>query len=179
MKDRVILVDENDKEVGIGEKLKTHQEGTLHRAFSIFILNSKSELLLQKRTNTKYHSEDLWANTCCSHPRPGETTKKAAHRRLNEEMGFDCDLEEIFSFTYKVKYDNDLFEHEYDHVFIGKYEGEPSPNVKEVSDWKWIELEELRKQIQENPDAYAYWLIASIDGVISYMNKFNSTGWTL
>lgn len=171
MKDKVILVDENDKEVGIGEKLKTHQEGNLHRAFSIFIFDSKGALLLQKRTKTKHHSGGLWANTCCSHPRPGETTRKAAHRRLNEEMGFDCDLKEIFSFTYQVKFENNLFEHEYDHVFIGKYNGEPIPNPEEVCDWKWIEVEELRRNIQENPDAYAYWLRISIDRVISHLNN--------
>ena len=167
MKDKVILVDEADREVGTGEKLETHQAGKLHRAFSIFVFNSKGALLLQRRTKTKYHSGGLWANTCCSHPRPGETTIEAAHRRLNEEMGFDCNLREIFSFTYQVKFENKLFEYEYDHVFMGKYDSEPSPNPEEVCDWKWIEVAELKRDIQENPGAYAYWLRLSIDRVIA------------
>ena len=177
MKDKVVLVDENDKEVGIGEKLSVHQEGKLHRAFSIFIFNSGKALLLQKRIKAKYHSGGLWANTCCSHPRPGETTIEAAHRRLNEELGFDCELKEVFSFTYQVKFINNLFEHEYDHVFIGKYNGEPSPNPEEVCDWKWINVEELRRDIQENPDAYAYWLRISINRLVSFLENSNDELW--
>ena len=167
----VILVDENDEEVGTEEKIKTHREGKLHRAFSIFVLNPKGELLLQRRAKIKYHSGGLWTNTCCSHPSPGETLEEAVHRRLKEEMGFDCELEEIFSFTYQVKFDNDLFENEYDHVFIGKFDGEPTPNPEEVDEWKWIDLEELKKDIQENPDSYTYWLKQSIDKVISYLKS--------
>ena len=167
----VILVDENDEEVGTEEKIKTHREGKLHRAFSIFVFNPKGELLLQRRAKIKYHSGGLWTNTCCSHPSPGETLEEAVHRRLKEEMGFDCELEEIFSFTYQVKFDNDLFENEYDHVFIGKFDGEPTPNPEEVDEWKWIDLEELKKDIQENPDSYTYWLKQSIDKVISYLKS--------
>jgi len=165
----VILVDENDNEIGTEEKLKAHQEGKLHRAFSIFVLNSKGQLLLQKRAKSKYHSGGLWTNTCCSHPSPGETLEKAVHRRLKEEIGFDCELKEIFSFTYKANFDNGLIEHEYDHVFIGNFDGEPAPNPEEVDEWKWVDLEELKKDIQENPDSYSYWLKHSIDKVISYL----------
>jgi isopentenyl-diphosphate delta-isomerase len=167
-KEKVILVDKNDKEIGMGEKLKIHQEGKLHRAFSIFVFNSKGELLLQQRAKSKYHSGGLWTNTCCSHPRPGEPIEKAIHRRLKEEMGFDCDLKEIFSFTYKSKLDNDIFEHELDHVFVGKFNGKPMPNPTEVDKWKWVGLEELKKDIQKNPDNYSYWLKASIDKIMSY-----------
>ena len=165
----VILVDENDNEIGTEEKMKAHQEGKLHRAFSIFIFNSKGELLLQKRAKSKYHSGGLWSNTCCSHPMPGEALEKTVHRRLIEEMGFDCELKEIFSFTYKAKFDNGLIEHEYDHVFIGKFDGKPTPNPEEVDEWKWIDVEELKKGIQENPDNYTYWLKASIDKIIPYL----------
>ncbi len=171
---KVILVDKNDKEVGIGEKIKTHKEGKLHRAFSIFVFNSKSELLLQKRTKSKYHSGGLWTNTCCSHPIPGESVEETAHRRLKEEMGFDCNLKEIFSFTYKVKFENNLFENEYDHVFIGNFDGKPNPNPEEVDDWKWINLEKLKNDIRENPDRYTYWLKTSIDKIISYLDKTNN-----
>jgi len=165
----VILVDENDNEIGTEEKMKAHQEGKLHRCFSIFVFNSKDELLLQKRAKSKYHSGGLWSNTCCSHPIPGEPIEKTVHQRLKEEMGFDCELKEIFSFTYKAKLDNNLFEHEYDHVFIGNFDGKPTPNPEEVDEWKWVDLEELKKGIQENPDNYTYWFKASIDKVISYL----------
>jgi len=167
----VTLVDENDNEVGTGNKIKTHQEGKLHRAFSIFVFNSKGQLLIQKRAKSKYHSGSLWSNTCCSHPKPRESLKKAVHRRLKEEMGFDCELEEIFSFIYKTKLDNNLFEHEYDHVFIGNFDNEPTPNPKEVDEWKWVDLEVLKKDILENPENYSYWLKLSIDKVISHLRQ--------
>jgi len=169
--ERVILVDKNDKEVGVEGKIRAHKDGKLHRAFSIFILNLNGQLLLQKRAKSKYHSGGLWANTCCSHPRAGESILKTAHRRLKEEMGFDCDLKEIFSFIYEVKFDNGLFENEYDHVFIGNFNGTPNPNPEEVEEWKWVDLEELKNDIIENPDDYSYWLKASIDKVISYLGK--------
>jgi len=165
--EKVILVDKNDEEIGAEEKIKAHHEGKLHRAFSIFVFNSKGQLLLQRRAKMKYHSGSLWTNTCCSHPRLGEPLEQATHRRLKEEMGFDCELKEIFSFTYKAKLDNNLFENEYDHVFIGKFDGEPIPNTEEVDEWKWVNLKELKKDIQKNPDNYSYWLRASIDKIIS------------
>ena len=131
-KEMVAIVDENDNEIGEEEKIKALREGKLHRAFSIFVFNSKGQMLIQKRAKEKYHSGGLWTNTCCSHPRPGEPIEKAAHRRLKEEMGFDCEIKEIFSFTYRVKFDNNLFENEYDHAFLGKFDGKPMPNSKEV-----------------------------------------------
>ncbi len=168
MEERIILVDENDKEIGIDEKIKVHREGKLHRAFSIFVFNSKGELLLQKRAKTKYHSGGLWTNTCCSHPRAGESLGKNVHRRLKEEMGFDCELTEIFSFTYHATFDNHLIEHEYDHVFIGKFDGEPSPSPEEVDNWKWMDMEELKADVQKNPDNYTYWFKTAIDKVLCY-----------
>jgi isopentenyl-diphosphate delta-isomerase len=137
-KEMVASVDENDNIIGEEEKIKAHQEGKLHRAFSIFVFNSKGQMLIQKRAKEKYHSGGLWTNTCCSHPRPGEPIEKAAHRKLKEEMGFDCEIKEIFSFIYKVKFDNGLFENEYDHVFLGKFDGKPMPDSTEVEDWMFM-----------------------------------------
>ena len=153
---KVILVDEKDNPVGAGEKLKTHQEGRLHRAFSIFVFNSKGELLLQKRAKGKYHSGGLWTNTCCSHPEPGRNLKAEAEKRLQEEMGFTCDLKEISSFIYKADLGG-LIEHEFDHVFLGKFDGNPKPDNREAEDWKWISLTELKQDIKDNPDKYTYW----------------------
>jgi len=169
--ERVILVDENDNQIGIEEKIKAHEQGKLHRCFSVVVFNSKKELLIQKRAEDKYHSPGLWTNTCCSHPAPGESTKEAAHRRLKQEMGFDCDLKEIFTFIYQHKFDNGLTEHEYDHVFIGEFEGSPNPNSEEVSDWKWISLDELKNDIQKNPDNYTYWFKILLDKIT---NEFGS-----
>ena len=168
MEEKVILVDANDQEIGIAEKLIAHREGALHRAFSIFVFRSDGQLLLQKRAQTKYHSGGLWSNTCCSHPRPQEALEEAAHRRLTEEMGFDCALKEIFSLTYKAQLENDLWEHEYDHVFVGQYDGEPTPHPEEIDDWKWIDLGGVRKDIHNNPDRYTYWLRVCIDNIISH-----------
>jgi len=154
--EKVILVNEKDEQIGTGEKLKVHREGKLHRCFSILIFNSKGELLIQQRAKSKYHSPGLWSNTCCSHPRPGEDLKTAAQRRLKEEMGIECDLKEIFSFIYKVKVGN-LIEHEFDHVFLGKFNGEPTPNPNEVENWQRISLKELKKDIKKNPKKYAPW----------------------
>lgn len=167
--DSIILVDEKDREVGKGEKMKVHQEGLLHRAFSIFVFNSRGELLLQKRARGKYHSGGLWTNTCCSHPRAGEKLEDAIHRRLKEEMGFDCPLKEAFSFIYKVKFENGLYEHEYDHVFIGRCEVKPIPNPEEYEEWKWVSLEELKKDIKRSPEKYTYWLRSAMDRLVSCM----------
>jgi len=168
MSEYILLVDKNDNVIGKEEKIKTHREGKLHRAFSIFVFNSKGELVLQKRAKSKYHSAGLWTNTCCSHQRDGETLEKAIHRRLKEEMGFDCKLKEIFTFSYKVKFDNGLFENEYDHVFKGVFDEKPTPNPEEVDEWKWIGLEELKKDIQKNPENYTYWLKVSINKINSF-----------
>ena len=164
----IILVDKKDREIGKGEKIQVHKQGKLHRAFSIFVFNSKKELLLQKRAKGKYHSAGLWANTCCSHPRSGEDIEKAVHRRLKKEMGFDCTLKKAFSFIYKVKFSNNLLEHEYDHVFLGSFDGNPKPNKEEVEEWKWIGLEDLRRDMKKNPDNYAYWFKVSIKKVIEH-----------
>ncbi|MEK7079632.1 MAG: isopentenyl-diphosphate Delta-isomerase [Patescibacteria group bacterium] len=165
--EKVILVDENDKEIGIEEKIKAHKDGKLHRAFSIFIFNSKGELLLQKRAKEKYHSGGLWSNTCCGHPRPKESLEAAAHCRLKEEMGFDCALNhlEAACFIYKTKI-RDLFEHEYDHIFIGEFNKNPNPDPKEIEDYKWISPEELQRDILSNPDNYTNWFELSIENVL-------------
>ena len=157
MSEQIILVDENDNEIGSGEKLEVHQNAQLHRAFSILIFNSQGELLIQQRATDKYHCPGIWANTCCSHPRVGESVLEAAHRRLLEEMGFDCPLEEKDSFVYKAVFDNGLTENEFDHVLIGKYDGQIAINPKEVGDSQWISLEELKKDIAENTTKYAPW----------------------
>ena len=120
---QVILVDVNDRQIGIMEKMKAHQQGSLHRAFSVFIFNKKGEMLLQQRALNKYHSGGLWTNACCSHPLPGEETIAAAKRRLQEELGFEIPVEKVFDFVYKADFDNGLTEHEFDHVYVGEFEG--------------------------------------------------------
>ena len=169
--EEVILVDEHDKALGAAEKLQAHKDGKLHRAFSVFVFNAEGKLLLQQRAISKYHSGGLWTNTVCSHQRVNETTEQAAHRRLQEEMGFDCPVKEVFNFTYKTKFDNGLFEHELDHVLIGNYDNNPTPNPEEVESWKWITLEELKKDIQENPDKYTYWLKTAFDKIENHISK--------
>jgi isopentenyl-diphosphate delta-isomerase len=154
----VILVDNQDNEIGQMEKLQAHVEGKLHRAFSVFVFNTKGEVMLQKRAAEKYHSPLLWTNTCCSHPRPNESTKDAAIRRLDEEMGFHCSLQNYFSFIYNVKFSNELIEHEFDHVFIGFYNDSPSINTNEVCEWKWLDWNLLLNDIEINPNDYTFWL---------------------
>lgn len=169
MKD-IILVNENDKELGVAEKIYAHQKGLLHRAFSIFIFNSKNELLLQQRAFGKYHSGGLWSNTCCSHPKPGEKIIVAAHRRLKEEMGFDCKIEEQFSFLYEAKLDM-LSEHEFDHVLIGFHDNDPKINPAEVSDFKWMTIIELQKDIRKNSDKYTYWFKIAFPKAADLLSK--------
>lgn len=156
--EQVILVNESDEPIGEMEKMLAHEQGVLHRAFSVFIFNAKGEVLLQQRALSKYHSPGLWTNTCCSHPRPGETTEQAAHRRLKEEMGFDCTLQNKFSFIYKVQFDNGLYEHELDHVYTGVYEEEPSINPDEVNTFKWMKWEQLLEDVNNNMADYTFWL---------------------
>ncbi len=153
----VILVDENDQEIGTMEKQEAHEKGLLHRAFSVFVFNENKELLLQQRALTKYHSAGLWTNTCCSHPRIGETIEKAAHRRLMEEMGFDCELSTKTSFIYKAAFENGLTEHEFDHVLVGSFNGEINFNPTEVKNFKWINLEELQIDLLQNNQNYTAW----------------------
>jgi isopentenyl-diphosphate delta-isomerase len=163
MKKEVVLVDRNNRKVGVAEKIKAHKAGLLHRAFSIFVFNSKGELLLQRRNIDKYHSGGLWSNTVCSHPEPYETYYKAIHRRLKEEMGFDCRLKRAFSFVYKTRLDNGLIEYEHDTVFIGRFDGEPSPDPEEVMDYKWVCLDALKEDLTSNPDIYSVWFKIAID----------------
>ncbi len=155
--EKVILVDENDAVVGFMPKLEAHQKGLLHRAFSVFILNDKGELLLQQRALQKYHSPGLWTNTCCSHQREGENNIDAGKRRLQEEMGFTTDLEELFSFIYKTPFDNGLTEHELDYVLFGTYNDVPKINKDEVANYKWVDLQKVREDIQRNPEQYTSW----------------------
>ena len=170
--ENVILVNERDEQIGVEEKLKAHQEGKLHRAFSIFIFNDRKELLLQQRALDKYHSGGLWTNTCCGHPRPEEDTVKAGQRRLNEEMGIVCELKEIFSFVYKVEFQNGLTENEFDHVLFGTYNDDPLPNLEEVESYRWITLADLKSDIKNHPEIYSEWLKICIDKVLEY--KINS-----
>jgi isopentenyl-diphosphate Delta-isomerase len=162
----VVLVDEQDNEIGLMEKMEAHEKGLLHRAFSVFVFNSKKEFLLQRRALSKYHSGGLWTNTCCSHPRSGETTLDAAKRRLQEEMGFVCEIEEQFSFIYKKELDNNLTEHELDHVFFGQYEGKIDFNTDEVMDYKYVKLDDLLLDMQNNPDDYTVWFKICFDEVL-------------
>jgi len=169
--DEIILVDEKDNQIGTAEKLAAHKEGRLHRCFSIFVFDKEGRLMLQKRASGKYHCGGLWTNTCCSHPRPGGKITEEVHKRLKEEMGFDCELKEIFTFIYKTEFENGLTEHEYDHVFIGKFDGEPVLNLEEASEWKWISMAELEKDIEGNPDNYTYWLKIAIKKIKPFLSK--------
>ena len=157
MNERVILVDERDRPSGEAEKLDAHRQGQLHRAFSVFVLDSCGRVLLQRRAAGKYHSGRLWSNTCCGHPRPGEDTRAAAERRLAEEMGFESALTPAGAFVYRAALD-DLVEHEYDHVFRGRFDGDPRPDPAEVEAWEWIPLEALETSLAARPQDYSVWL---------------------
>lgn len=154
---KVVLVDLHDQEIGTEEKIKAHKEGLLHRAFSVFVVNGRNELLIQQRSAEKYHSPLLWTNTCCSHPESGEDLEEAAHKRLLEEMGFDCTLHKLFQFKYRADFENGLTEHEIDHVYLGIYNADPKPDHLEVNDWKWEKLDALEAKMLENPENYTYW----------------------
>lgn len=153
----VILVDDQNNELGHMEKLEAHQKGVLHRAFSVFIFNNQNELLLQRRAFGKYHSEGLWTNTCCSHPAPGETVLEAANRRLQEEMGLTCELNETFSFIYNAELDNDLTEYELDHVVIGFSDETPHINPSEAIAFQWMKLEDIVDDMKKHPGHYTAW----------------------
>lgn len=155
--EEVIIVDADDNALGTMEKLKAHQDGVLHRAFSVLLFNDNDELLIHQRAASKYHSPSLWTNSYCSHPKPGETTEDAAIRRAMEEMGIACSPQFLYKFLYEVAFDNDLIEHELDHVFIGRFNGVPSPNPEEVSDWKYISMEQLLEDVRQQPSAYTHW----------------------
>lgn len=157
MEEKVVLVNSENVKQGLMGKMEAHQKGILHRAFSVFVFNDKGELLLQQRALEKYHSPGLWTNTCCSHQRDGESNIEAGKRRLFEEMGFSCDLEEQFSFLYKASFDNGLTEHELDHVMIGYWNNDPEINPEEVASFKWMPMDEVKKDIEEHPELYTAW----------------------
>ncbi|GAB1447759.1 MAG: isopentenyl-diphosphate Delta-isomerase [Bacteroidetes bacterium] len=156
-REEVILVDEQDNEIGLMEKIEAHEKALLHRAFSVFVFNEKGELMLQQRALNKYHSGGLWTNTCCSHPRKGETVAEAAIRRLQEEMGFVCELELKHKFIYKAPFTNGLTEHELDYIFTGQFEGTPVLNPDEVESYRWISLSNLEKEIELEPEKFTIW----------------------
>ena len=155
--DQLILVDEQDNPIGTCEKMEAHRKGLLHRAFSVFIFDAQGRMLLQQRALSKYHSGGLWTNACCSHPFPGEDNLTAATRRLQEELGFTTSLRKAFDFCYRAAFDNGLTEHEFDHVFVGQYEGTLEVNPQEVMDYCFLSLEEIENQLETRPDRYTEW----------------------
>ena len=169
--EQVILVNQNDQQIGTMPKLEAHEKAILHRAFSVFILNDSNEIMLQQRAHHKYHSPLLWTNTCCSHQRVGETNIKAGTRRLEEEMGFKTELKELFHFIYKAPFDNGLTEHELDHVMIGYYNQEPDINTDEVESWKWMAIEDVQMDIQANPDIYTIWFKIIFDEFYHFLEE--------
>jgi len=169
--ENVILVNESDEPIGVMPKMEAHQKALLHRAFSVFIFNSEGKLMLQQRALHKYHSPGLWTNTCCSHQRLGESNLEAGNRRLFEEMGMKVDLEELFSFIYKAPFDNGLTEHELDHVMIGYSEQSPVINKEEVEDWKWMGMDDIKTDINIQPEAYTAWFKIIFDRVHSHLKK--------
>ena len=169
--EHVILVNEKDQEIGLMPKLEAHQKAVLHRAFSVFIFNSENELMLQQRASDKYHSPNLWTNTCCSHQRSGESNIQAGVRRLYEEMGFTTSLKEITSFIYKAPFDNGLTEHELDHIMVGYYNEDPVINSDEVEDWKWMKIEDVKKDISLNPDLYTAWFKIIFKNFYNHLNN--------
>jgi isopentenyl-diphosphate delta-isomerase len=171
MSDTVILVDEKDVAIGSMSKMEVHRKALLHRAFSIFIFNSKGDLLLQQRALNKYHSGGLWTNTCCSHPGPGETVAAAAAKRLQEEMGFTCILEKAFVFTYKAEFDNGLCEHEMDHVFVGTYDKDFRFNPAEVQDCCYKSIAEIGSDLQETPGKYTVWFQIAFPKLVEWLNR--------
>ncbi len=169
--EQVVLVDKNDNPIGTMEKMAAHEKGILHRAFSVFIFNDENELMLQQRSLSKYHSPGLWTNTCCSHPRNGEKTIDAAHRRMKEEMGFDCDFKEAFDFIYKSDVGQGLIEHELDHVFIGTSNKQPEINPKEVHKWKYISMDIIRAEMDQTPEKYTVWFRIAFDEVKAHLES--------
>ena len=167
--EQVILVNTNDEPIGLMNKLEAHEKAVLHRAFSVFVLNDKNEVMLQQRAHHKYHSPLLWTNTCCSHQRAGETNLEAGKRRLEEEMGFVTDLKELFHFIYKAPFDNGLTEHELDHVMIGYYNGEPNINPDEVESWKWMDIEAIREDMKNQPELFTVWFKIIFDEFYHYL----------
>jgi isopentenyl-diphosphate delta-isomerase len=167
----VILVNENDEKIGLMEKMEAHEKALLHRAFSVFTFNKDGKLLLQQRAASKYHSPLLWTNTCCSHQRDGESNIEAGKRRLKEEMGFVCELEEVFSFKYKAPFDNGLTEHEIDHVMVGNYDNDPIINRAEAESFTWMLLEDVADDIAANPQNYTEWFKIIFEKYYSFITE--------
>jgi isopentenyl-diphosphate delta-isomerase len=173
LKESVILVDTGGQAIGMMDKLEAHQNGNLHLAFSVFIFNSKGQLLLQQRALDKYHSGGLWTNTCCSHPRAGETIIDAGRRRLKEEMGMETELTELFQFSYRHEFENGLIEHEYDHVLIGISDQLPEPDPDEVADFRYMNTGTLVLNLMAQPDIYTPWFRICLDRVLKNYHQMN------
>jgi len=167
------LVDENDRETGVMEKMEAHEKGLLHRAFSVFIVNSSGQLLIQKRAAGKYHSPGLWTNTCCSHPKPGESLEAAASRRLMEEMGISCPLYRSFSFIYRFEFDNGLTENEFDHVLLGRCDEDPVPSPDEVDEYRYVEIDEIEEEMKNYPGKFTVWFRIALPRVTKKVKEFN------
>ena len=174
MFNRVVLVDQNNNELGTEDKLDAHKKGLLHRAFSIFIFNDNNEILLQKRSDVKYHSAGLWSNTCCSHPYNDKPLVEYANTRLIQEMGIQSNLKEFFSFIYRAKLSNGLIEFEYDHVFFGKYNSDPILNIDEASSFKWRNFKQLQLEIEENPTKFTFWLKKIVKDYSKYFINYEN-----
>ncbi|MGX1930855.1 isopentenyl-diphosphate Delta-isomerase [Flagellimonas sp. 2504JD4-2] len=169
--ENVILVNEADEPIGLMPKMEAHEKAVLHRAFSVFVMNQKGQTMLQQRAKDKYHSPLLWTNTCCSHQREGESNIEAGKRRLQEEMGFQTELQELFSFIYKAPFDNGLTEHELDHVMMGNYEDSPTINTDEVEAWKWMYPSEIKEDIAKNPEQYTAWFKIIFERFYDHLTK--------
>ena len=165
----MILVNEDDEPIGLMPKMEAHEKAVLHRAFSVFVMNDKGEIMLQQRAGHKYHSPLLWTNTCCSHQRDGETNIEAGKRRLMEEMGFETELKEVFSFIYKAPFDNGLTEHELDHVMVGKFNDPPNINPEEVANWKWMLPLDVKEGMTKHPDQYTEWFKIIFERFYDYL----------
>lgn len=173
--EQVILVDSNDAMLGVMAKMEAHERAVLHRAFSVFIFNKEGHMLLQQRAAGKYHSGGLWSNACCSHPRPGEDTAAAANRRLAEEMGFTTTLRKAFDFIYQAQLDNGLTEYEFDHVFIGVYDGNIAPDEHEVSNYQYVPLHQIEQRMQHEPDTFTAWFHIAFPKVMDWQRNGGMT----
>ena len=169
--DHIVLVNDQDEEVGSMEKMEAHRKGLLHRAFSVFIMNRMGEMLIQQRAEGKYHSGGLWSNACCSHPRKGERTEEAAHRRLQEELGFDCELRPLFTLKYCAEVGENLIEHELDHIYIGNYDGAPEANKDEVKDYQYVAIHRLEQWMRDRPEEFTYWFRLALPEFKVYCNQ--------
>ena len=169
--EKVILVTPKDEPIGLMPKMEAHEKALLHRAFSVFVINSKNELMLQQRAFEKYHSPGLWTNTCCSHQRYQEGNIEAGTRRLKEEMGFETDLEYLFNFIYKAPFDNGLTEHELDHVMLGRYENKPKINPNEVASWKWMHIDKIHVDLINNTENYTAWFAIIFERFYNHLKE--------